>query len=258
MTNLPSKGQSTSIDNVAVTREQFRTAMGALLEYLAGALGGVSGTYTTTTVDPANVRLRGAPQLASDAIPSSSDDSNRLASTAWVRDLVETSSTATPDATESVAGKIEIATQAEVTAGTDATRAVPPAYAAVTYMAKSGGAFTGAVTSSSTFSDSKGELRSIPQNARTAAYTLIASDAGKHVSITTGGITVPASVFSIGDAITVFNNSASSQTITTSAVTAYFPGKSTAKASFTLATRGLCTILCVGSNTFVFSGAGLS
>jgi hypothetical protein len=258
MANLPSKGQSTSMDNVAVTREQFRTAMGSLLEYLAGALGNVTGTYTTATVDPTNVRLRGAPQLTSDAVPSSSDDSNRIPSTAWVRTYVGSASSTTPDATESVKGKIQIASQTEVTTGTDTLKAVTPAYLATTYMPKSGGTFSGTVTSSSTVSDSKGNLRSIPQNAQTSAYTLQAADAGKHISTTTGGITIPASIFSVGDPVTVFNNSATSQTITTTAVTAYFPGQSTAKASFTLATRGICTILCVGSNTFVISGAGLS
>lgn len=258
MANLPSKGQTASMDSTAVTREQFRVAMGNLLEYLAGALGNVTGTYTTDSVDPANVRLRGAPQLANDAIPLSSDNSNRLPSTAWVRTHVASSSASVPDASESIAGKIQIATQGDVTTGTNALKAVPPAYLAVTYMPKSGGAFTGAITSTSTLSDSKGDLRSIPQNAKTAAYTLIASDAGKHISITTGGITVPSAVFTTGDAVTIFNNSTSSQTLTTSAVTAYLPGTASAKTSFTLGARGICTVLCVASNTFVISGASLS
>lgn len=246
------------MDSTAVTREQFRSAMGNLLEYLAGALGNVTGTYTTDSVDPTNVRLRGTPQLASDAVPLSSDNSNRIPSTAWVRTYVGSSSSSIPDASESVKGAIQIATQSDVTTGTNALKAVPPAYLAVTYMPKSGGAFSGAVTSSSTLSDSKGNLRSIPQNAQTGAYTLVAADAGKHVSITTGGVTVPASVFSTGDAVTIFNNSTSSQTLTTSAVTAYLPGTATAKTSFTLGARGLCTLLCVASNTFVISGAALS
>lgn len=258
MANLPSKGQTASMDSTAVTREQFRTAIGGLLEYLAGALGNVSGTYSTETVDPTNVRLRGAPQLANDAVPGSSDNSNRIPSTAWVRTYVGSNAGSAADASESVKGVIQIATQSDVNTGTDTLKAIPPAYAAVTFMPKAGGAFSGAVTSSSTFSDAKGNLRSIPQNAQTAAYTLVAADAGKHVSITTGGVTVPASIFSIGDAVTIFNNSTSSQTLTTSAVTAYLPGTSAAKTSFTLAARGLCTVLCVASNTFVISGAGLS
>lgn len=258
MANLPSKGQTASMDNTAVTREQFRTAIGVLLEYIAGALGNVTGTYTTDTVDPTNVRLRGTPQLANDAVPLSTDNSNRLPSTAWVRTHVSANAVTTPDATESVKGKIQIATQSDVTTGTDTLKAVVPAYVAVTYMPKAGGAFSGAVTSSSSISDSKGDLRDVPQNAQTAAYTLVLADVGKHISITTGGVTVPASIFATGDAVTIFNNSTSSQTLTTSAVTAYLPGTSSAKTSFTLATRGVCTALCVASNTFVISGAGLS
>lgn len=118
--------------------------------------------------------------------------------------------------------------------------------------------FTGAVSGNSTFSDSKGELRTIPQNAQTSAYTLVAADHGKHISITTGGVTVPASIFSAGQAVSIYNNSSASQTITTSAVTAYLAGSNTTKTSFTLATRGLCTVFCVASNVFILSGGGLT
>ena len=98
----------------------------------------------------------------------------------------------------------------------------------------------------------------IPQNAQTSAYILAVSDVGKHISITTGGVTVPLSVFSAGDAVTIYNNSASNQTITqASSVTMYLAGTSTT-GNRTLAQRGICTVLCVGSNTFVISGAGLS
>ena len=101
-------------------------------------------------------------------------------------------------------------------------------------------------------------FRDIPQNSQTGAYVLAASDRGKHINITTGGVTVPASVFTTGQAVTIFNDSTSSQIITTSAVTAYLPGTSAAKTSFALAARGCCTVLCVGSNKFVISGGGLS
>ena len=101
-------------------------------------------------------------------------------------------------------------------------------------------------------------FRDIPQNSQTTAYPLVASDRGKHISITTGGITVPAGVFTTGQAVTIFNDSTASQTITTSAVTAYLPGTAAAKTSFALAARGCCTILCLGSNKFVISGGGLS
>ncbi len=60
------------------------------------------------------------------------------------------------------------------------------------------------------------DVRSIPQNSKTAAYTLVAGDAGKHISITTGGVTIPANgsvAFPIGTTIAIFNNSGSNQAI---------------------------------------------
>lgn len=116
------------------------------------------------------------------------------------------------------------------------------------------GAFT-TITTSSTIADSIGDVRNIPQNSQVTGYTLVASDNGKHISITTGGVTVPASVFSAGNSVVVFNNSASSQTITQGAsVTMYLSGTATT-GNRTLAQRGLCTILCYAANSFVISGS---
>jgi hypothetical protein len=108
-----------------------------------------------------------------------------------------------------------------------------------------------------TSSDVAGNLRSSPINDKTANYTLLATDNGKTISITTGGIVVPASVLSVGMMVGIFNNSASSQTITTGAVTCYLAGTATT-GTRTLAQRGLATLLCVASNVFVISGTGLS
>jgi len=106
--------------------------------------------------------------------------------------------------------------------------------------------------------DSKGNVRTIVQNAQTGAYVLVVGDAGKHISITTGGVTVNSGIFSAGDAISIYNNSTSNQTITQGgSVTMYLGGTATT-GNRTLAQRGICTILCVASNTFVISGAGLS
>jgi hypothetical protein len=120
------------------------------------------------------------------------------------------------------------------------------------------GGTTPAAITGTTVSDSAGNLRTIVQNSQTSAYILAVTDNGKHVSITTGGITVNASIFSAGMAITIFNNSASNQTITQgTSVTMYLAGTATT-GNRTLAQRGVCTILCVASNTFVISGAGLT
>lgn len=112
----------------------------------------------------------------------------------------------------------------------------------------SGATFTGTV------SDSGGNLRSVPQNSKTSAYTLTATDIGKHVSITTGGITVPSGVFSTGDVVVIYNNSAAAQTITCSAVTAYMSGVDTIKTSVSMSARGLCSVLFYGTSSVVLSG----
>jgi collagen type VII alpha len=97
----------------------------------------------------------------------------------------------------------------------------------------------------------------LPTNSQSANYTLQLSDNGKYVNITSGNITVPSGVFSSGDVITIFNNKTSNMSIIQGAsVTQYFAGTSIT-GTLTLSQRGLATILCVGSNTFVISGAGL-
>jgi len=116
---------------------------------------------------------------------------------------------------------------------------------------------TGILTSSSV-RDSNGNLRVVPQNAQTSAYILAASDVGKHISITTGGVTVNSGIFSAGDAVSIYNNSGSNQTITQgTSVTMYLVGTATT-GNRTLAQRGVATVLCVGSNTFVIMGGGLT
>jgi len=115
----------------------------------------------------------------------------------------------------------------------------------------------GSVTAAGTVSDSKGNLRSIPRNNQTSAYTLVAADAGKFIS-TNNNVTVNSGLFSIGDAITIWDRGSSDITITQgSSVTIYNSADATT-GNRTLAAKGLCTLLCVASNEFVISGAGLS
>jgi hypothetical protein len=87
---------------------------------------------------------------------------------------------------------------------------------------------------------------------------LVSSDAGKYISITTGGVTVPSGVFSAGETVTIYNNSSSDQTVTQgSSVTMYQVGTANT-GNRTLAQRGLATVICVASNTFVITGGGLT
>lgn len=107
-------------------------------------------------------------------------------------------------------------------------------------------------------SDQAGNLRDLVNNAQGGAYILTAADNGKLINITTGGVTVNINIFSAGNNVTIYNNSAASQTITQGAsVTMYLAGTATT-GNRTLAQRGIATIVCVAANTFVISGSGLS
>jgi hypothetical protein len=117
--------------------------------------------------------------------------------------------------------------------------------------------FTGVVTAT-TLKDSIGNVRALPQNSQTSAYILASSDAGKLVSITTGGVTVPADVFATGDVISVYNNSTSVQSITQGASTTLRLAATATTGSRFLSQYGVCSVICVASNTFVISGAGVT
>jgi hypothetical protein len=118
----------------------------------------------------------------------------------------------------------------------------------------------GNISSIGNISDVNGLLRSLPINNQVAAYTLTAADNGNLISITTGNVTVPASVFAspFGQAITVYNNSAVTRYITQGANVTLRLAGTAATGNRTLTQRGLATIVCVSANTFVVSGVGLS
>ena len=117
---------------------------------------------------------------------------------------------------------------------------------------------TGEIRASTTVSDTAGNVRIIPQNSQSGSYTLAAADLGKHINITTGGVTVPASIFSTGDVVSIYNNSGSNQTITQGGSVTLRQAGTANTGNRTLAQYGIATVLCVSSNTFVISGAGLT
>lgn len=118
--------------------------------------------------------------------------------------------------------------------------------------------FPNGLTSASTISDQIGDVRNLVNSGKTGAYVPTATDNGALINITTGGVTINTGVFSAGQNVTIYNNSGSSQTITQgSGVTMYLAGTATT-GNRTLAQRGIATVLCVASNTFVCSGAGVT
>jgi len=85
-TNLPSSTGSGDLDNIAVTRAEFRAEIGILLEYLAQALGDVGGDYTNETVKPTEVKLQGTPTIEVGANPVTESADQRIPSTKWVKE----------------------------------------------------------------------------------------------------------------------------------------------------------------------------
>lgn len=90
---------------------------------------------------------------------------------------------------------------------------------------------------------------------KTGSYTLATADIGKYVQVGSGGsITIPDATFAEGDIVSVFNNTSSGITITCSITTAYIAGTDSDKATVTLATRGVATILFISGTVCVISG----
>jgi len=105
--------------------------------------------------------------------------------------------------------------------------------------------------------DQYGNIRAIPRTGavKTSSYTLAITDVGQFVEISTGGsVIVPDSTFSAGDVVSTFNNTTGNVTLTMSIATAYIAGTDADKATITLATRGVATILFVSGTGCVVSG----
>ena len=98
--------------------------------------------------------------------------------------------------------------------------------------------------------------RNIPAvGTKTGSYTLATGDVGKYVQVGSGGsITIPDATFAEGDVISIFNNTTGNVTLTCSITTAYIAGTDSDKATMTLATRGVATVLFISSTVCVVSG----
>ena len=117
------------------------------------------------------------------------------------------------------------------------------------------------ITFGGTVADVKGDVRAAPIQTKISAYIAVQSDAGQTIYISTGGVTINASVFNAGDMVTIINNSGSNQTITAGASVTFRLAGTATTGNRTLAQRGMATFVCVvGGATpdFYCSGAGLT
>lgn len=97
----------------------------------------------------------------------------------------------------------------------------------------------------------------IPQSgsAKTSNYVLTTGDVGEFIQVGTGGsIEIPNSTFAAGDVVSVFNNTTGNITITCTITTAYIAGTDADKATVTLATRGVATVLFISGTVCVITG----
>jgi hypothetical protein len=100
-------------------------------------------------------------------------------------------------------------------------------------------------------------FRNVPQSgsAKTTSYSLATGDVGKFIEVgASGSITIPDATFAAGDVVSIFNNTSGAITITCTITTAYIAGTDADKASVSLATRGVATILFLSGTVCVISG----
>lgn len=102
--------------------------------------------------------------------------------------------------------------------------------------------------------------KDLPVNSQTAGYTLVLTDRGKEISITTGGVTIPSNAgtaFPVGAAIVIFNNSATAQTLAIISDTLRLAG-TTLTGNRTIGPWGLATVVKQATTLWTVSGAGVS
>ena len=108
-------------------------------------------------------------------------------------------------------------------------------------------------------------LRAIPQNSQSAAYTLVLSDAGKHIfhpaaDTNTRTYTIPANssvAYPVGTAITFINETSQVVTIAITTDTLVQAG-TTNTGSRSLAQNGIATAIKITSTKWLISGPGLT
>ena len=89
-------------------------------------------------------------------------------------------------------------------------------------------------------------------------YTFSANDINKVINISSGDATVPNNIFTAGQSLTLFNNTAVSMNIVNAPAVMMYMAGTPEVGPRVLTQKGVASILFVGANTCVISGAGLS
>ena len=107
-------------------------------------------------------------------------------------------------------------------------------------------AVTNTITGSSTVSDADGDLRDIPVSTKVSGdYTLAIGDAGNQVTVNSANVvvTVPDSVFSVGDIVSLVSVNGCTATLACTAINAVKAGDLEATALHTLDANGVASIM---------------
>jgi hypothetical protein len=112
-------------------------------------------------------------------------------------------------------------------------------------------------TFAGTVSDSIGDVRKLGYTSTSSAYTLLQSDNGKFIEMGGGGVTAPSGM-AAGTMITIVNVASSDQTITQGSNFTLTNAADASTGNRTLASKGMATILFLGSAQGSITGAGLS
>ena len=218
---------------VDVTNYLSSLALGAALPVTSG------GTGVTTSTGTGAVVLNNTPTLVTPVLGVAS---------ATTVNKVTLTAPATGSTLTIADGKTLTASNSITIAGTDAK----------TLTVSNSLTLAGTDSTTMTFpaiSSKIGYLNLPAVGTKTASYTLATGDVGKYVQIgASGAIVIPDATFAEGDAISIFNNTSTTATITCSITTAYIAGTDADKATMTLATRGVATVLFISGTVCVVSG----
>jgi len=145
--------------------------------------------------------------------------------------------------------------------GTNVATALGVAVGSAGALVTNGGALgtpsSGALTNCTADGTNAVGFKKVPQSGsdKTSSYPLATGDVGKFIGVGSGGsITIPDATFATGDIISLFNNTSGNITITCTITTAYIGGTDVDKATMTLATRGVATVLFISGTVCVVNG----
>lgn len=276
-------GPASATDNAIV---RFDLTTGKLIQNsvvtIADSTGDIAGAGSITSTSASGILTRAAATQDAVAIVGRAGGTSSYAVTLTPATLSSSTTLTLPNVTDTVAtiGTAQTFTAAQTFRAANAIRSEAAATQdAIVVAGRAGGTSSYAVTlTPATLSASRtftlpdpGEnvtvgYLNIPQNSQSAAYTLVATDSGKHVlhpsaDTTARTFTIPANSsvpFEIGTAITFINqNGAGVVTIAITTDTMRLAGAGTT-GSRTLAANGIATCIKVTSTEWIISGTGLT